>query len=182
LIGSAGPLKAAAVMGADPGIEGSAGPTIDLPKGTYTHPPVKYPGEEGSQPLGAKSPGPARCPWFGSSAVRRRRPPIKRDFTFIGVKADYECAVDDSPFTSCTSGQNLGPRGPGDHLFQVRETLAGIIGPVASYRWTVDPARNLRSTCRRGLRLRLHGKHKARLVIHCFCFGFVSVRVVGIVC
>jgi len=60
-------------------------------------------------------------------------------FKFTGVSGGtYECAIDNGPWRPCSSGQTFKPFSPGDHLFQVRETVAGLTSPAASYRWTVD--------------------------------------------
>ncbi len=65
-------------------------------------------------------------------------------FAFEGVSGGtYECSVDDGPWAACKTGASYAGLQPGDHLFQVRETLAGLTGPAASYRWTI----NLPSAC-----------------------------------
>lgn len=60
----------------------------------------------------------------------------------------------------------FGPLLPGDHLFRVRETLGGLTGPAASYRWTIDLPR---ACVRRVARVRVFvfaRQHRVRLVIH----------------
>ena len=88
-------------------------------------------------------------------------------FTFKGVTGGtYECSIDGGAFATCTSGQTFGPLLPGDHQFQVRETLAGVTGPPATYRWTIDlPKKCVLRVAR--ARVFVFTKHdKARLVIH----------------
>jgi hypothetical protein len=88
-------------------------------------------------------------------------------FTFVGVAGgSFECSVDGGRFKPCSSGHDFGPFAPGDHLFQVRETLHGLTGPVASYKWTVDLPRKCVLRVARA-RVFVFTKHdKVRLVIH----------------
>jgi hypothetical protein len=88
-------------------------------------------------------------------------------FTFKGVAGGtYECSIDNGAWQPCTSGQSFGPLLPGDHLFQVRETLGGLTGPADSYRWTIDLPKQCVLRVARA-RVFVFTKHdKARLVIH----------------
>jgi YVTN family beta-propeller protein len=91
----------------------------------------------------------------------------KAVFTFKGVAGGaYECSTDNGPWTICTSGKAFGPLRPGDHLFQVRETLDGVTGPAASYRWTIDLPRACVLRVARARVYAATAKHKVRLVIH----------------
>ena len=99
-------------------------------------------------------------------------PPLETEsnmaaFTFVGVKGGvYECSLDGAPFTPCTSPISYGPLKPGDHLFQVRETLGGLTGPVASYRWTIDIPKQCILKVARARVFVYTKKSKVRLVIH----------------
>jgi hypothetical protein len=87
-------------------------------------------------------------------------------FTFVGVAGGtYECSIDAGAWVPCTSGQNFGPLPPGDHRFQVRETLAGLTGPAASYRWTIDLPRACVLRVARARIFAYTAKHIVRLVI-----------------
>jgi YVTN family beta-propeller protein len=91
----------------------------------------------------------------------------KAIFTFKGVAGGvYECSIDNGPWATCASGQAFGPLRPGDHLFRVRETLDGVTGPVASYRWTIDLPRACVLRVARARVFAATGKHRIRLVIH----------------
>jgi sugar lactone lactonase YvrE len=105
-------------------------------------------------------------------------------FSFKGVAGGvYECSVDGGSWTSCRSGQDFGPLVPGDHLFQVRETLDGLTGPAATYRWTIDLPRACVLKVARARVFVYTKKHKARLVIHYTAYRpadvTVSYRLVG---
>jgi hypothetical protein len=90
----------------------------------------------------------------------------KATFTFKGVAGGaYECSIDDGSWTSCRSGQAFGPLVPGDHLFRVRQTLDGLTGPAASYRWTIDLPRACVLRVARARVFAYTKKHKVRLVI-----------------
>ena len=98
-------------------------------------------------------------------------PPLETEsnlaaFTFVGVKGGvYECSLDGARFTPCTSPIGYGPLKPGDHLFQVRETLGGLTGPVASYRWTIDIPKECILKVARARVFVFTKKSKVRLVI-----------------
>jgi hypothetical protein len=98
-------------------------------------------------------------------------PPLETEantaaFTFVGVKGGvYECSLDGGPFTRCTSPTSYGPLKPGDHLFQVRESLGGLTGPVASYRWTIDIPKQCILKVARARVFVFTKKSKVRLVI-----------------
>ncbi|MBS1891507.1 MAG: hypothetical protein JST59_09440 [Actinobacteria bacterium] len=88
-------------------------------------------------------------------------------FAFTGVSGGtYECKIDNGPWTPCSSGQAFTPILPGDHLFQVRETLGGLVGPAATYQWTVAlPKACVLRVARARVFVFTH-HHKIRLVIH----------------
>jgi hypothetical protein len=105
-------------------------------------------------------------------------------FAFAGVAGGaYECAVDAGPWAPCASGATFGPLLPGDHLFQVREVLAGLTGPAASYRWTVDLPKACVLRVARARVFAYTRKHRVRLVIHYTSYRpakvTVSYRLVG---
>ncbi len=90
----------------------------------------------------------------------------KATFTFAGVAGgSYECSIDAGAWSSCKSGQSFGPLLPGDHLFRVRETLNGITGPAAGYRWTIDLPRACVLRVARARVFAFTHQHRARLVI-----------------
>ncbi len=69
------------------------------------------------------------------------------------------------------------PLPPGDHLFQVRETIEGVTGPVASYRWTTDiPKKCVLRLARARVFVYAH-KRRVRLVIHYTTWHSARVRV-----
>ena len=99
-------------------------------------------------------------------------------FTFVGVKGGvYECSLDGGPWTPCTSPRSYGPLKPGDHLFQVRETLGGLTGPVASYRWTIDIPKQCVLKVARARVFVFTKKSKVRLVIHYTAYRKAEVTV-----
>jgi hypothetical protein len=102
----------------------------------------------------------------------------KAAFTFRGPPGGtYECSIDTSAWAPCASGGTFGPLLPGDHLFRVRETLAGVTGPIASYHWTIDLPR---ACVLRVARARVYlapKKHKVRLVIHYTSYRPAKVNV-----
>lgn len=74
-----------------------------------------------------------------TSGPPRESAQTKAKFTFAGVPGGaYECSIDGGSWQRCSSPHRYGSLQPGDHLFQVRETLGGATGPVATYRWTID--------------------------------------------
>jgi len=88
-------------------------------------------------------------------------------FTFKGVAGGtYECSIDAGAWAPCTSGQTFGPLAPGDHQFQVRETLAGLTGPPATYRWTIDLPKQCVLRVARARVFVFTSHDKVRLVIH----------------
>jgi YVTN family beta-propeller protein len=102
----------------------------------------------------------------------------KAVFTFKGVSGGaYECSIDNGPWAACASGQAFGPLRPGDHLFQVRETLDGVTGPAASYRWTIDLPRACVLRVARARVFAATAKHKVRLVIHYTSYRPANVSV-----
>jgi len=97
----------------------------------------------------------------------RETPASTASFSFSGVSGGaYECSIDGGAWTPCVSGDAFGPLEPGDHRFQVRETLAGLTGPAASYFWTIDlPSACILKVARARVFAFAH-QGKARLVIH----------------
>lgn len=110
-------------------------------------------------------------------------PPLETEsnaatFTFVGVKGGvYECSLDGAPFTPCTSPISYASLKPGDHLFQVRETLGGLTGPVASYRWTIDIPKQCILKVARARVFVFTKKSKVRLVIHYTAYKAAQVTV-----
>jgi hypothetical protein len=99
-------------------------------------------------------------------------------FKFEGVSGGaYECSIDAGAWTPCASGASFGPLPPGDHLFRVRETLAGLTGPVASYRWTIDLPRACVLRVARARIFVAPRTHRVRLVIHYTSYRPARVRV-----
>lgn len=87
-------------------------------------------------------------------------------FAFAGVAGgSYECSVDGGGFRPCKSGDSFGPLAPGDHRFQVRETLNGLTGPVDNYYWTVDLPKACVLQVARARVFVFASKQKVRLVI-----------------
>ncbi|HET7199005.1 MAG TPA: hypothetical protein VFI86_10080, partial [Burkholderiales bacterium] len=78
----------------------------------------------------------------------------------------YECSIDGGPWQPCASGQTFGPLAPGDHLFRVRETLAGLTGPPASYRWTIALPKKCVLRVARARVFVFTSRNKIRLVIN----------------
>jgi hypothetical protein len=88
-------------------------------------------------------------------------------FTFSGVSGGaYECSIDAGAWRPCVSGESFAPFPPGDHGFQVRETLNGLTGPAASYSWTVDLPRACILKVARARVFAFTHQSKARLLIH----------------
>ena len=97
----------------------------------------------------------------------RETPESTASFSFSGASGGtYECSIDAGAWKTCVSGDAFGPLEPGDHRFQVRETLNGLTGPATSYFWTIDlpPACILKVARARVFAFAHQGK--ARLVIH----------------
>jgi hypothetical protein len=88
-------------------------------------------------------------------------------FTFTGTAGGtYECKLDNGPWAPCASGQTYSGVVPGDHQFQVRETLGGVVGPAATYDWTVAlPKACVLRVARARVFVFTH-HHQIRLVIH----------------
>ena len=102
----------------------------------------------------------------------------KASFAFKGVAGGtYECSIDNGAWARCSSGQTFGPLAPGDHLFEVRETLAGLTGPVASHRWTIDLPRACVLRVARARVFAYTKQHKVRLVIHYTSYRPANVTV-----
>jgi hypothetical protein len=99
-------------------------------------------------------------------------------FTFKGVTGGaYECSIDNGAWAACRSGQDFGPLAPGDHLFRVRETLDGLTGPVASYRWTIAMPRACVLRVARARVFAYTRKQKIRLVIRYTAYHPADVTV-----
>lgn len=96
----------------------------------------------------------------------RETPESTASFTFAGVPGGaYECSIDAGAWRPCISGGTFGPLEPGDHRFQVRETLNGLTGPPASYFWTIDLPRACILKVGRARVFAFARQSKARLVI-----------------
>jgi hypothetical protein len=61
-------------------------------------------------------------------------------FAFTGARGDtYECSLDTTAFTACTSPKSYSGLANGQHTFRVRERNARLgVGDAASRTWTVD--------------------------------------------
>lgn len=102
----------------------------------------------------------------------------KATFTFKGVAGGtYECSIDGGPWQPCTSGQTFGPLPPGDHQFQVRETLAGLTGPPATYRWTIALPKKCVLRVARARVFVFTKRSKVRLVINYTTYRAAKVTV-----
>jgi hypothetical protein len=89
------------------------------------------------------------------------------EFEFTGVAGGaYECSIDARTWKSCKSGDSFSPLQPGDHRFEVRESLNGITGPGDSYSWTIDLPKACILKVARARVFAFTHQHKARLVIH----------------
>jgi hypothetical protein len=88
-------------------------------------------------------------------------------FAFSGIAGgSYECQVDAGGWRPCASGDSFGPIQPGDHRFEVRESLSGVTGPADSFSWTIDlPMACILKVARARVFAFTH-QDKARLVIH----------------
>jgi hypothetical protein len=88
-------------------------------------------------------------------------------FGFTGVSGGtYQCSIDGGAWKACKSGVSFGPLQPGDHRFEVRETLNGLTGPAAAYSWTIDLPRACILKVARARVFAFTHQNKARLVIH----------------
>jgi hypothetical protein len=145
----------------------------DVVVGTPPTPPVVKPG-----------PGPSTGPRVVPPVVKiLSGPPAETadqnaTFTFRGVAGgSYECSIDAGAWAPCASAGTVGPLPPGDHLFRVRETLAGVTGPIASYRWTIALPRACVLRVARARIFVAPKKHKVRLVIHYTSYRPAKVNV-----
>jgi hypothetical protein len=62
-------------------------------------------------------------------------------FTDTDPTATFECSLDNSAFTACTSPKQFTDLGNGSHTFQVRATTTGGTSSPASYTWTIAALR-----------------------------------------
>jgi hypothetical protein len=62
-------------------------------------------------------------------------------FTDTNPAATFECSLDNSAFTACTSPKQLTDLGNGAHTFQVRARTAGGTSNPTSYTWTIAALR-----------------------------------------
>ena len=59
-------------------------------------------------------------------------------FSATGGVTGYQCALDGSAFTACTSPRSYTGLPAGSHTFQVRAVKSGSTGSAVSYPWTID--------------------------------------------
>jgi hypothetical protein len=59
------------------------------------------------------------------------------DFSADHRDATFECAMDNSGYSGCTSGVTYQDLAVGDHEFTVRARSNGRTGSPATWRWTV---------------------------------------------
>lgn len=105
-------------------------------------------------------------------------PESTASFSFSGAPGGaYECLIDAGAWRPCVSGEAFGPLEPGDHRFQVRETLAGLTGPAASYSWTIDLPRACVLKVARARVFAFTRQSKARLVIRYKAYKAAQVTV-----
>jgi hypothetical protein len=136
----------------------------DVVVGTPAVPPVIGPGSGPGSGAGSSIAPPVVKILSGPPAETADR---QATFTFRGVsRGTYECSIDAGAWAPCASGAIFGPLPPGDHLFRVRETLAGLTGPTASYHWTIDLPRECVLRVARARIYVAPKKRKVRLVIH----------------
>jgi hypothetical protein len=116
----------------------------------------------------APAPAPAPAPTVSiTSGPPHESAETRARFTFDGTPGgSFECALDGGAWKPCASGRDFGPVAPGDHRFEVRETLAGKTGAPAAYRWTVDLPKACVLRVARARVFVYTKKDKARLVIH----------------
>jgi len=99
-------------------------------------------------------------------------------FSFTGTAGGaYECSLDGGAWKPCSSGRDFGPVAPGDHLFQVRETLGGQSSAPASYRWTVDLPKACVLRVARARVFAYTRRDQVRLVIHYTSYKAAKVTV-----
>jgi hypothetical protein len=139
-------------------------PACPLATTPVTTPPV-------AGPPAAQTPPPAPAP--APPTVRIVKGPVHETsdraavFTFTGTPGGgFECSLDGGAWKPCVSGHDFGPVAPGDHRFEVRETLGGKTGAPAAYRWTVDLPKACVLRVARARVFVYTKKDKARLVIH----------------
>jgi hypothetical protein len=134
-----------------------------------------------AQPAPPSPPAPAASPSpvvTITSGPARESAEAKAVFTFAGTPGgSFECSLDGRPWRPCASGRDFGPVAPGDHRFQVRETLAGKTSAPASYRWTVDLPKACVLRVARARVFAFSKRSKARLVIHYTSYRPARVRV-----
>jgi alpha-tubulin suppressor-like RCC1 family protein len=121
---------------------------------------------------GSPTTGTARGTTTGPPVVRiTSHPPEETadqtaEFAFTGTAGgSYECSVDGGAWKPCRSGDSFAPLQPGDHRFEVRESLRGITGPAASYSWTIDLPKACILKVARARVFAFTHQDKARLVI-----------------
>lgn len=106
------------------------------------------PSEPIAQPLAAAPPptAPVESP---AAPVITARPAssaasAEAVFRFTGVdEATFHCSLDGGDFAPCASPKSYAAPKPGEHVFRVRQVLAGgPASPAAEYRWTVEAITN----------------------------------------
>jgi hypothetical protein len=113
-----------------------------------------------------------------TSGPPKETPKQRATFAFVGVAGgSYECSVDGGKWTACKSGDSFGPLVPGDHRFQVRETLNGLTGPADSYFWTVALPKACVLRVARARVFVFASKQKVRLVIRYTAYRPADVTV-----
>jgi hypothetical protein len=139
-------------------------PACPLATTPVTTPPVAGP-PAGQTPPPAPAPAPPTVRIVkGPAHETSNRAAV---FTFDGTPGgSFECSLDGGAWKPCSSGRDFGPVAPGDHRFEVRETLAGKAGAPAAYRWTVDLPKACVLRVARARVFVYTKKDKARLVIH----------------
>jgi len=132
--------------------------------------PQPPPSSGGAVPPAQSAPSPSAPTAPGVTITKgppRESAQASAPFSFTGTPGGgFECALDGGAWASCASGKDFGPVAPGDHLFQVRETLGGQTSAPASYRWTVDLPRQCVLRVARARVFVFAKRDAARLVIH----------------
>ncbi|MCG7954091.1 MAG: hypothetical protein JAY91_01095, partial [Candidatus Thiodiazotropha endolucinida] len=108
-------------------------------------PPEDTPPDDSELPVTTS--GSATTTWFSSAPFPGTRN-ADASFSFDGPDgAVFECNLDDSGWSSCSSPHTVTGVGVGEHLFQVRGSINGSIdGRPASWRWEyVDDVNTLAS-------------------------------------